>query len=113
MNCFRLYCTFTYIWYACTQEDGNAAFKASKHAEASEIYSKALSSGACPPAFASVLHANRAAAAQGLGQLADAVADCGRARALDPTYYKASARLAGEERKRRGPGQGLITKGLP
>eukprot|EP00198_Chlamydomonas_reinhardtii_P010615 XP_001699952.1 DnaJ-like protein [Chlamydomonas reinhardtii] len=92
------------------KEDGNAAFKASKHAEASEIYSKALSSGACPPAFASVLHANRAAAAQGLGQLADAVADCGRARALDPTYYKASARLAGLMLELRRPenAQGLL-----
>ncbi|KAG2436297.1 hypothetical protein HXX76_006608 [Chlamydomonas incerta] len=92
------------------KEDGNAAFKASKHAEASEHYTKALSSGACPPAFAAVLHANRAAAAQGLGQLADAVADCGRARALDPGYYKASARLAGLMLELRRPenAQGLL-----
>ncbi|KAG2449247.1 hypothetical protein HYH02_005993 [Chlamydomonas schloesseri] len=92
------------------KEDGNAAFKASKHAEASDHYTKALASGACPPAFAAVLHANRAAAAQGLGQLADAVADCGRARALDPSYYKASARLAGLMLELRRPenAQGLL-----
>ncbi|GFR47709.1 hypothetical protein Agub_g9462, partial [Astrephomene gubernaculifera] len=46
----------------------------------------------------------------GLGQLADAVADCGRARALDPAYYKASVRLASLMMELRRPenAQGLL-----
>ncbi len=76
------------------QEEGNAAIKAGRHQEAVDRYTAALALG-CPPAYAAVLHCNRAAAHSGLGAVAEAVADCGRARALDPTYYKAACRLAG------------------
>lgn len=41
-----------------------------------------------PPAFAAVLHCNRAAAYQGAGQHAEAIADSLRSRALDPSYCK-------------------------
>ncbi|GLC56095.1 hypothetical protein PLESTB_001063800 [Pleodorina starrii] len=75
------------------KEDGNAAIKQNRHADAAEHYSRALGLGCCP-AYAAVLHANRAAAHAGLGAIADAVADCCRARALDPSYYKANSRLA-------------------
>ncbi|KXZ54266.1 hypothetical protein GPECTOR_5g355 [Gonium pectorale] len=75
------------------KEEGNVAIKAGRHSEATEHYTRALALG-CPPAYAAVLHANRAAAYTGQGLLAEAVADCGRARALDPSYYKASVRLA-------------------
>ena len=61
-----------------------------EHAAAIQAYSGALAHGATPPlpAAAAVLHANRGAAHQGAGALAEALADCGRARALDPTYAK-------------------------
>jgi len=44
--------------------------------------------------FAAVLYSNRAAAHQGLSARTDAMADCARARALDPTYVRATTRLA-------------------
>lgn len=43
---------------------------------------------AASPAFAAVLHSNRAAAYQGLNQYADAIADSLRSRALHPMYVK-------------------------
>lgn len=58
-----------------------------------EHYTKALQAGGQAPsiAFAAVLHANRAAARQSLGQHAEAVADCLRATALKPDYAKVSS----------------------
>ena len=54
-----------------------------------EHYSKALQQGQPPSIpFAAVLHANRAAARQSLGQHAEAIADCLRATALKPDYAK-------------------------
>lgn len=90
-------CASAVLLLACwpaVQEEGNAAIKAGRHQEAVDKYTAALALG-CPPAYAAVLHCNRAAAHSGLGAVAEAVADCGRARALDPTYYKAACRLAG------------------
>ena len=56
-----------------------------------EQYTKALHSRQAPSiAFAAVLHSNRAAARQLLGQHAEAIADCLRATALNPEYAKAS-----------------------
>ena len=61
---------------------------------AAERYSAALTAAAvdgapvAPPAVAAVLHCNRAAAYHSLGQMAEALADCGRARALNPAYAK-------------------------
>ena len=63
------------------------------HRLAVERYSAATNLCA-PPAYAAVLYSNRAAAQQGLGALTDAMADCGRARALDPSYVRATTRLA-------------------
>jgi len=65
-----------------------------EHAAAAERYSAALAAAAvdgahaAPPAVAAVLHCNRAAAYHSLGQMAEALADCGRARALNPAYAK-------------------------
>lgn len=70
---------------------GNTAVSAKKYEQALEHYSKALmlqpSAG-----FAALLHSNRAAALQSMDRLAEALADCGRAIALDPTYSKAYSR---------------------
>ena len=48
---------------------------------------------AASPAFAAVLHSNRAAAHQGLNQHAEAIADSLRSRALDPSYCKVRTHL--------------------
>ncbi|GIL59175.1 hypothetical protein Vafri_14088 [Volvox africanus] len=88
------------------KEDGNNAIKHNRLAEAAESYTRALGMGCCP-AYAAVLHANRAAAHAGQGAVADAVADCGRARALDPSYYKASSRLASYMLELRRPDEAL------
>jgi len=65
------------------------AQKEKQYDKALETYSKALGlCGSASPAFTAVLHANRAAAFQAKGSRADAVADCLRATALDPTYTK-------------------------
>ncbi|KAF5838322.1 hypothetical protein DUNSADRAFT_3054 [Dunaliella salina] len=69
------------------------AYLCSNHQLAVDKYTAALSHNA-PPVFAAVLYSNRAAAHQGLGQLTDAMADCARARALDPSYVRATTRLA-------------------
>lgn len=77
------------------KEQGNTAIKAGDHEAAVRHYTAALAALPPPlPAAAAVLHANRAAAHQGLGAVAEALADCGRARALDPTYAKALSRSA-------------------
>ncbi|PSC71960.1 isogeny subfamily C member 7 isoform A [Micractinium conductrix] len=73
---------------------GNAAIKAGKAAEAVQKYTEALAAGGLSPAIASVLLSNRAAAHQHLKQRAQAVADCSRAVALNPSYAKAHSRLA-------------------
>ena len=48
----------------------------------------------CSAAFAAVLHSNRAAAQKALGALTDALADAGRAKALDPGFLRAHTRMA-------------------
>ena len=68
-----------------------------EHAAALEHYTAALAASVvdgtpvAPPAVAAVLHCNRAAAHQALNQMAEALADCGRARALNPAYAKVGA----------------------
>lgn len=73
------------------KQEGNTAFQAKQFDKAAEAYSKALtlrpSSG-----FAAVIHSNRAAAYMQQQRLVDALADCGRAVALDPGYAKAYLR---------------------
>lgn len=66
-----------------------SAIKAGDHAAAVRHYTAALGLPRPPlPGGAAVLHANRGAAHQGAGALAEGIADCGRARALDPSYAK-------------------------
>ena len=53
------------------------------------MYSNALAGPlAAPPAFAAVVHANRAAVHQAKGELLEAIADCLRAQALQPSYTR-------------------------
>ena len=59
--------------------------------------------------YASILHANRAAAHSALGSLTEAIADCCRARALDGGYPRAVSRLAGLMLEVRGRGLGRHT----
>lgn len=79
---------------------GNASFKAKAYARASEIYSQAVDAvadapgGALGAAFAAVCLCNRAAAAHAEGRVADALADCGRALALNPARVKSLSRRA-------------------
>lgn len=72
---------------------GNTAVTGKKYEQAVEHYTKAL---ALQPSagYAALLHSNRAAALQSLDRLAEALADCGRAIALDPSYGKAYSRCA-------------------
>jgi tetratricopeptide (TPR) repeat protein len=79
---------------------GNASFKAKKYERAAESYTAALEAlstapgGALSAAFCSVCLCNRAAAAHALGRVADALADCGRALALNPARIKSLSRRA-------------------
>ncbi|KAG1671449.1 hypothetical protein FOA52_003107 [Chlamydomonas sp. UWO 241] len=75
------------------KERGNEAVKSKKLDDAVKAYSDALKlGGSC--AYAAVLHSNRAAAHQGLGNVMEALADCARSRALDPSYVRAHTRMA-------------------
>ncbi|KAK9864828.1 hypothetical protein WJX84_009838 [Apatococcus fuscideae] len=78
------------------KQAGNDAVKACKFPEAVAQYTAALV--ACAevgsPVYAAVLHSNRAAALQSQHLHAEAMADCLRARALDPGFTKAHTRLA-------------------
>jgi tetratricopeptide (TPR) repeat protein len=71
--------------------EGNKQMGAKQYEQAIEAYGKVL---ALQPSagFAAVLHSNRAAAYQSLGRYAEALADCGRSAALDPSYGKAYTR---------------------
>lgn len=73
---------------------GNESFLSGKHAEALEHYTAALSSNVESRPFAAICFCNRAAAHQALGQIADAIADCSLAIALDGNYPKAVSRRA-------------------
>lgn len=53
-----------------------------------EHYTTALSSNIESRPFAAICFCNRAAAFQALGQIADAIADCSLAMALDGNYTK-------------------------
>lgn len=70
------------------------AFRAGDNDMAVRRYTAALAVEPPPlPAIAALLHSNRGGAHHGMGAIADALADCGRACALDPTYGKASLQL--------------------
>lgn len=73
---------------------GNDNFKLGKYTEAVENYTAALSSNIKSRPFAAICFGNRAAAHQASGQIADAIADCSMAMALDENYAKAISRRA-------------------
>ncbi|WJX78342.1 hypothetical protein P8452_61574 [Trifolium repens] len=73
---------------------GNENFKLGKYAAAVENYTAALSSNIKSRPFAAICFGNRAAAHQASGQIADAIADCSMAMALDGNYAKAISRRA-------------------
>ena len=75
----------------CHKAAGNKAFQEGKHAEAVEHYTAALACNGESRPFTAVCFCNRAAASQALGHIADAIADCSRANALDPHYPKVLA----------------------
>ena len=70
------------------QSAGNTAFQSGRHAEAVECYTSAISNSMESHPFAAICFCNRAAAHQALGQIADAIADCSLAIALDENYVK-------------------------
>ncbi|XAR68475.1 hypothetical protein NMG60_11003599 [Bertholletia excelsa] len=73
---------------------GNEAFQCGRHADAVDHYTTVISSNIESHPFAAICFCNRAAAHQALGQLADAIADCSLAIALDGNYRKAVSRRA-------------------
>lgn len=87
---------------------GNKAFQEGKHAEAVEHYTAALACNGESRPFSAVCFCNRAAASQALGYIADAIADCSRAIALDPNYAKAISRRATLHESVRDYGQATI-----
>ncbi|KAK9218453.1 hypothetical protein WN943_007090 [Citrus x changshan-huyou] len=73
---------------------GNEAVKSGRYTEAVEHYTVALSTNIESRPIAAICFRNRAAALQALGQIADAMADCSLAMALDENYTKAVSRRA-------------------
>ncbi|KAL1206855.1 TPR repeat-containing thioredoxin TTL4 [Cardamine amara subsp. amara] len=73
---------------------GNEAVRNGKYMEAVEHYTAALSRNVDSRPFAAICFCNRAAANQALVQIADAIADCSLAMALDENYTKAVSRRA-------------------
>ncbi|XP_019455832.1 PREDICTED: uncharacterized protein LOC109356767 [Lupinus angustifolius] len=84
---------------------GNEKFKLGKYKEAVESYTVALSSNIKSRPFAAICFCNRAAAHQALGQIADAIADCSMAMAINGVYAKAISRRATLHEKVRDYGQ--------
>ena len=70
------------------QSAGNEAVRSGRYAEAVEHYTAALSNNIESRPFSAICFGNRAAAHQALGQIADAIADCSLAVALDGNYSK-------------------------
>ncbi|CAL9236481.1 unnamed protein product [Arabidopsis halleri] len=73
---------------------GNEAVRDRLYMEAVEQYTAALSRNVDSRPFAAICFCNRAAANQALVQIADAIADCSLAMALDENYTKAVSRRA-------------------
>ncbi|KAK6941774.1 DnaJ domain [Dillenia turbinata] len=86
---------------------GNEAFKSGRYEEAVECYSAALLANVESRPFVAICFCNRAAAYQALGQIADAIADCSIAIALDGNYQKAISRRASLYEKIRDFGQAV------
>ena len=69
---------------------GNDAFKAGEFSKAEELYGKGIE--AAPENH--VLYANRAASLLAQEKFEDAKSDCEKCLAIEPTFYKATLRLA-------------------
>ena len=78
------------------KDEGNRMFNANKYTDAVAAYTKAFDAGKSPvsAAYCSVVLGNRAAAYQGLDEVLNALADCGRALAFNPWNIKALSRRA-------------------
>lgn len=94
-GCFGLIICLKFVYlinpfcYSCkSQNAGNEAVRSGRYAEAVEHYTTALSSNIESRPFAAICFCNRAAALQASGQIADAIADCSLAMALDGNYTK-------------------------
>ena len=76
------------------KEEGNKLFNAKNYAEAITAYTNAFeaSTSALGAAYCSIVLGNRAAANQGLNEVFDALADCGRALSFNPWNFKALSR---------------------
>ncbi|CAL9083231.1 unnamed protein product [Musa acuminata var. zebrina] len=68
--------------------------KKERQVDAIEHYNAGLACSTESRPFAAICFCNRAAAYQAMGQIADAIADCSLAIALDPSYLKAISRRA-------------------
>ncbi|CAK7342656.1 unnamed protein product [Dovyalis caffra] len=86
---------------------GNEAVRSGRYTEAVEHYTAALSNNIESRPFAAICFGNRAAAHQALGQIADAIADCSLAVALDGNYSKAVSRRAALHEMIRDYGQAV------
>lgn len=84
--CLPIYISFLHFYHL--QRAGNEAFQSGRYTEAVEHYTSALSINVESRPFAAICLCNRAAAHQALGQIADAIADCSLAIALDGSYSK-------------------------
>lgn len=71
------------------KDEGNAAFKAKKYAEAIEVYSRALEVDPKNKDINSKLLQNRGASYLNLNKYDEAIADCTEALKLDPSYVRA------------------------
>jgi len=78
------------------KDEGNRMFNANKYADAVAAYTRAFDAGKSPVSavYCSVVLGNRAAAYQGLDEVLNALADCGRALAFNPWNIKALSRRA-------------------
>jgi len=76
------------------KEEGNKLFNAKNYADAITAYTNAFeaSTSALGAAYCSIVLGNRAAASQGLNEVFDALADCGRALSFNPWNFKALSR---------------------
>ncbi|GFY84722.1 heat shock protein DnaJ with tetratricopeptide repeat-containing protein [Actinidia rufa] len=75
-------------WLGNGNNAGNEAYQSGRHSEAVEHYTAVVSNSIESRPFAAICFYNRAAANHALAQIADAIADCSIAIALDGSYSK-------------------------
>ncbi|XP_047310060.1 dnaJ homolog subfamily C member 7-like isoform X2 [Impatiens glandulifera] len=77
-----------------SKEAGNEAFNSGRYEDAVEHYTNSIVNGIQSRPFAAICFCNRSAAYNALNQIADAIADCSLAIALDENYIKPLSRRA-------------------